>query len=84
VNEQPAIDSFALETPCEHCRGKGGFWMNPCWFDCEECSGIGYRLTEFGKRVAAMVERHVRVNPAESDRSGNGLKKGLPPIGRVD
>jgi ribosomal protein S27E len=66
------LDRFALETPCEECKDEQVFREGNSWFECTMCSGTVYRLTELGRQIAAMVCRHIRVNP-DDERRDKGL-----------
>lgn len=51
-----------LETWCSHCNGNGfieAMYTDDC-DPCYICKGAGYIVTEYGKRILAMVQHQSR------------------------
>jgi hypothetical protein len=49
-----------LEIVCKHCHGK--------WPDCHYCGGTGYKPTEFGEKVLALVLHHIGLDSGAISR----------------
>jgi hypothetical protein len=55
-----------LETVCDRCNGTGGSRDGGEWSDCHDCAGVGHIPTEYGKKVLALIQNNISLNPGSA------------------
>jgi len=62
-----------LEVPCPHCEGDRGITHGDGhWSRCPVCDGAGYKPTEVGKKVLALMRHNFR--PMHEDMETGPLR----------
>ncbi len=62
-NQTQVIDADELESSCETCLGKGGWWEEGRyrdWHRCGKCEGSGYLPTDLGKRILSLMRHNFK------------------------
>jgi len=47
-----------LETPCDSCKGEGGWQLEGRWVECRNCGGAGCFASELGQDVLDFIRRN--------------------------